>query len=343
MTSDASPKRYDDLCTLERKSMLRVLGRYVNCSNGAVKSAWSGTGLEMRFEGTGIAVVHDGPRVRYSLEVDGVQLEDFFFEEGLTTRKMATDLEPGPHLVRIERQGEALFGVSQWRAILVEGGALLPRPLRKARQIEIFGDSISCGYGNEGTNVECGFSAETENHRLSYGRLLARRLDAEISTVAWSGKGVASNYGGEDGPTLVDLAERSVPQENSIWFPSANGIPHLVIINLGTNDYSTDHDPTDEEFNSAYERLLTLVRKLSPNALIMATVGPLLSGEDLARARKNIQSVVEARREAGDARIVVMEMSTTNDSPGCDYHPGLETHRKMAAELEAEVRKHSPW
>ncbi len=330
-----------DLRSLLQSRRLRVIGRYATRTNGSVLVSWSGTGLELRFEGTGLRLTHRGPRVRYQRTLDGRVLEDFFFAEGQDDHQVVAHLPEGEHTLRLERQGEALFGVSTFSQIIVDGGQLLELEAPRRKYIEVYGDSITCGYGNEGKSVDCGLSPETENHAKSYGRILADRFGAELSAIAWSGKGVASNYAGDTAPTLTAIHRLAVPQnpEQDWHFPEETH-PAAVIVNLGTNDYSTDHDPSDARFIAEYERLLRSIRSSYPQAFILATVGPLLGGQDLVLARKNIQAVVDRLVESGDPKVASYAMQTTNENPGCDYHPGLSTHEQMATELEAQLRPH---
>jgi len=319
-------------CQLLEQGHLRVIGRYQACASGGVDVAWSGTGIEVRFSGTGLTLRHRGPRLRYARLVDGRELPDVYVNEGEQELTIAAGLTPGEHVVRVLRQGEALFGAATWLEVEVMEGQILPAPPPPARRLEIYGDSISCGYGNEGADVNCTFSAETENHYLSYGSLLARALDAELTTVAWSGRGVAQNFARQPGPTLVDLAELALPeQETSAWTnPTA---PQAVLINLGTNDFSTEPDPTLENFVDEYTRLINTLRARYPQTFILCTVGPMLSGADLARAELAIGAAVEAQKRRGDERIAQHRLTTSNIAPGCDWHPSLETHRNMAKEL----------
>ena len=322
----------------------RPIGRHEIRRDGALRFSWSGAGLSARFEGTGSAVVHNGPRVRFAVAIDGQAQTDVFFEAGSHRFILAQGLTKGPHTLTLLRQSEASFGPSELSDLEVLDGKLLDPPLASARRIEIYGDSISCGYGNEGKDVNCGFSAETENHQLSYGAILARQLSAELSTVAWSGRGVARNYAGENAPTLVDLAERAIPQEeNSLWSFGAEDAPQAIIINLGTNDYSTAPDPSDEAFIQQYDRLLAALRAHYPDAFVLCTVGPLLGGADLETARKNIAAAVTRRTKAGDTKLVAYEMLTTNAHPGCDWHPGLSTHQNMADELLPVLKNALAW
>jgi hypothetical protein len=105
------------------------------------------------------------------------------------------------------------------------------------------------------------------------------------------------------------------------------------LINLGTNDFSTEPDPTLENFVDEYTRLINTLRARYPQTFILCTVGPMLSGADLARAELAIGAAVEAQKRRGDERIAQHRLTTSNIAPGCDWHPSLETHRNMAKEL----------
>ncbi|HEY5959907.1 MAG TPA: SGNH/GDSL hydrolase family protein, partial [Polyangiaceae bacterium] len=204
------------------------------------------------------------------------------------------------------------------------------------------GDSISCGYGNEGTSPDCRFSAETENHYLSYGAILARRFGAELSTVAWSGRGVVKNYNGQAGDVMPVLYDRALPETStSTWQPSEPY--HAVIVNLGTNDFSTEPDPEMGQFVVGYVTLLATIRAHHPKAFVLCTIGPMLGPADRERAEAGIAAAVAERNSAGDRRIEMFRMRTQNDKPGCDWHPGLTTHQRIAAELAVPLRHALDW
>jgi hypothetical protein len=172
---------------------------------------------------------------------------------------------------------------------------------------------------------------------------LARNLGAESSTVAWSGKGVVSNYGGNREAPMPDIYDRAEPNEpGSVWDYTL-WQPDALLVNLGTNDYSTDNDPADEEFVGAYTSLLATFRNRYPNAQILCTVGPLLDGADLAKAETNIRAAVARRADAGDRKVAFHAMRVPNTNPGCDWHPGVTTHAAMAKDLEPVLRSLVGW
>ncbi len=320
---------------------VHLVGRYDACNDTGVRMSWSGTGFVARFLGTGLEVSFEGSGSQYTVVVDGA-VEDTLVTDGGGTYTLASGLAAGEHQVELYRRVEPNQGAATLVDVAVVGGDLLPAPPRPSRLIEIIGDSITCGYGNEGPNTSCGFTPDTENHYLTYGALLAREFGAELSTVAWSGKGVVSNYNGDLVDPLPALYERAEPNDaSSEWHFGWQ--PNLVIINLSTNDYSTNQDPTDVNFTTGYEELLTTIRGHYPDAYILCTVGPMLGGSDLATAQTNIAAAVSSRQNAGDDRVNVYDMTTGNPDPACDWHPNLVTHAAMADELSAVIAPMLGW
>jgi lysophospholipase L1-like esterase len=272
----------------------------------------------------------------HQVVVDGHPLGKITTKRELQRYVLVDGLSAGEHDAELLRRTEASFGPTILLGLDVIDGEVVATQRSKPFKLEIVGDSISCGYGNEGDSPTCSFSAATENHYLSYGAILARSLGAELSTVAWSGRGVVKNYNGEAGETLGALYERILPEVPTSIYQAQQGAD-AVIVNLGTNDFSTEPDPSEDDFATGYVALLERIRRNHPTAFILCTIGPMLGGEDLEKAARAIARAVEMRKHQGDERIDRHVLTTRNDNPGCDYHPGLGTHRAMAEELKVEL------
>jgi lysophospholipase L1-like esterase len=323
----------------------RFVGR-VDTSDGAgARFAWSGTGVVAHFSGSSVAVRLSGGQ-QYTVLVDGVLQPKLVSTGGLDS--LASGLTEGEHELELYRRTEANQGEAQLLGFDFAGGQLLAPPPAAERRIELVGDSISAGYGDEGADMNCPFTPDTENHYLSYGALAARELGAELSTVAWSGKGVVCNYG-DDAASCSDpmpsYYDRTLPARATSQWDFSSWQPQAVVVNLGTNDFSTMSDPTEEQFEQAFGALLDRIRTAYPAALILATVGPLLNGTDLTTARAYIDAVVSARTQAGDAKLKSFELAPQNaaDGYGCDWHPSARTHQIMAGVLATKLRAELGW
>jgi hypothetical protein len=189
------------------------------------------------------------------------------------------------------------------------------------------------------------FTPQTENHYLSYAAITARTLQAELSTVAWSGKGVVCNYG-DDASSCMDplptYYDRVLPNRADSAWDFSRFQPDAVVINLGTNDLSTNSDPDQATFESSYKDLLERVRAAYPTAHILCTNGPMLNGTDLANVRLYLANVVKALQ---DPKITTFEIATQDgsDGYGCDSHPSLERHNKVATVVTAALRTALGW
>ena len=132
----------------------------------------------------------------YNIFIDGIWIKKISCAFSRKEYIAATNLSEGSHTLLLTKRTEASFGAGRFDGLLLdEGKKLLPLPPKLSRKIEIIGDSISCGYGNEGKTISCPNLREFENSYLTYGGFLGRELNAELSIIAYSGKGVVRNYG----------------------------------------------------------------------------------------------------------------------------------------------------
>lgn len=325
---------------------VRYVGRVDNSDPAAVRLAWSGTGAIARFSGTQVGV-----KIRtahqFTAVVDGVVRVPKLTPNAGTT-PIANGLTDGVHIVEIYRRPEANQGEAVFLGFDFGTGQLLAPPPAPERRIEMIGDSISCGYGDEGADQTCTFSADTENHYVTYEAITARDLGAELVTIAWSGKGVVCNYG-DDANSCVDplpvFYDRTLPQRPTSPWNFGAWQPQVVVINLGTNDFSTAMDPSQADFEAGYKAFLAHIRGNYPNALILCTVAPLLNGSDLATTKSYIAEVVQQMNTAGDSKVKAFDIAPTDpaDGYGCDYHPSQKTHAKMATQLTAEIKADLGW
>lgn len=320
---------------------LRFVGRHVIEDDMSVRFGWSGSGLVARFRGTAIRVTLDDPAHYYTVVVDGEVGPRLATTSGAQQYTLAEGLVDAEHVVELYRRTEGSYGSTHFMGVEIDGELLAPPPV--SRRIEVLGDSITCGYGNEGPDQYCNFSADTENHYLTYEAIAARELGAELSTIAWSGKGVVYNYGTDTNQPLPEIHRRALPTQASSTWDFASWQPDVVLINLGTNDFSTDGDPSESLFVGEYVKLLESLRGDYPDTLILCTVAPKLFGNDQVQAETYIASAVAQRNAAGDSRVKQVDISTDSTGFGCDWHPSLATHQAMSQRLVTLLKAELGW
>jgi len=283
-------------------------------------------------------------------------------------------------------------GVMTYTGITTDGTLLpTETPAAAPRQIEFIGDSITNGYGArslyhspvlgrdsactvDGTYTAYKQDSTTESASLSYALLTSHKLSAQYALVASSGRGAYRN-----GATTADPAGTGTPTMSTLYpytlHPYASDIsgatvtgtipawdaaaataakwaPQVVVINLGTNDFSkhgTDAtNPNNEahpvnagQFQAAYGALLTKVHGLYPSAKIIPMVGPMLSTTNKTAALAAVNAAITAV-DSGNTYVTtvldvgVQAVDSTTDT-GCEYHPLPSKHADVAGQLEAKI------
>lgn len=113
----------------------------------------------------------------------------------------------------------------------------------------------------------------------------------------------------------------------------------MVVINLGTNDYSylsPSFSSRSKEFIKGYADFLKQVRQKNPNAYIFCTMGTM-GGESVYGLIE--QAVGEYSAATGDTRIksYASPVQTQEDGYGADYHPSVKTQQDSAQLLTEEI------
>jgi hypothetical protein len=314
--------------------VVHYIGRFTNDHS----FEWSGSGMAARFTGTGISVSISGAANTFEAFVDGAHVATF--DSPVTSFAIANNLTAGGHRVEVYRRTEPLFGNATFGGFAVMDGELIASPFPFAHRMELIGDSITCGYGDLGLNGTCHLDLTTESELLAYGALTAQALDAAVHVIAWSGKGMWRQFGDGSTPSplqMPDLYERTIPDDAASTWDHTAFVPEVIVINLGTNDWSTG-DP-GPPYEQVYLTFLTHLRSLYPDAHIFCTLGPM---QDDPAALAHVQNVVNAFADARVHYLAFAEQQAS-DGYGCDYHPSQTTQQSMANVLEAAIREVTGW
>lgn len=263
---------------------------------------------------------------------------------------LASGLKNEKHTIELVKRTEAFWGEVQFLGFTVTDGKLLDAPTPSDRRIMFIGDSITCGYGDEGNDPKQKFTEKNENSNFSYGALTAKNLGADPMIISWSGIGVLRDCTGDTSNVMPKRYDRIVPYTSTKLWDAEKWIPKVIVINLGTNDFSVDKVgippiPDKTAFTSAYSAFLDHIRNQYPKAYIYCAIGPMLSGDKLTIQREYISEMVNSRKSAGDNRIHFIEFPTQNPANGYgeDWHPSLKTHAIMADQLTAQIKDDLGW
>jgi len=302
----------------------------VELSPGTASFDWSGVGFSFFFEGTSVSLVFSGGNQNeYNVSIDDNDYPVIIITStNMMTYPVASGLTNAVHKIIIIKRTEAEFGVQVLHSIVLDTNKWLqPSPPIPTRRLEFIGDSITCGYGDEGI-FPCGFTPQTENNLKAYSGIVADYFAAAVFVECWSGKGLVRNYGDKN-PTSTDpfpsYYNRTLASANNSPTWSFSWIPDGVVINLGTNDYSTQPAPSADVFNAAYKMFINQIRtRYGAKLHLFLVCGPMIGNP----CCQNVKQVVAENQP--NVHFVDLEGILQQSDLGCDYHPNVAGHKKMA-------------
>jgi hypothetical protein len=253
------------------------------------------------------------------------------------TITVASNLADKEHTITIVKDTEGSIGYIEFVGLQCE--ALLPPPAPKQRRIELFGNSITCGFGNDTTEIPCGKGEWYDKHNawMSYGAITARALDADYHLSSVSGIGLIHSCCNL--PILMpQVFDKIDMRENSIGWNFQSYQPDVVTICLGQNDGIQD----STAFCSAYVDLVKQLRNKYPKSSIVL-LNSVMADTNLNTTLKSyITSVIKKTHSSGDLNTSFF-FFPDRFVGGCDSHPSVAEHQKMAEQLTAYLRKLKNW
>ena len=289
---------------------------------------------------------------RFEILMDGNKVRDIRMTEKALSVTVFDGAEKRDAEIRLIKLSECTQSLMALQGIDTDG-AITPLPARPLK-MEFIGDSITCGYGVEGKDVEAPFTTAAENAGKAYAFLTAEELNADVVMTSFSGYGIVSGY-------TPDPAERNekelVPTYyeregmNLFRLPSGKRVqdirrdfeafqPDYIVMNLGTNDLSwcgTDGE-RGRLFVRKYADFLKTVRRHNPAARILCALGVMGTGLN----QQMEQAVRDYCRETGDGEIRVLlleEQNVARDGLGSYYHPSETTQRLLAETITDAIRE----
>ena len=221
----------------------------------------------------------------------------------------------------------------------------LAQPGILSRKIQLIGDSITAGYGVDGT-APCPESILMFDNSYTYGHLLATNFSAELVGIqAWSGKGIYVNCC-DDLPTMATMALQLFANQTSTvtnWDFNNPSRPDITIIALGTNDYAFNRSVNNatfvQNFVNAYVDFIYQLTQYhySNYTTVFLGLGPITDSY-------------------GPALVEIMNICRTNYSipvyilnftgaplTGCNNHPNKTGHQIMFEMAQPQIAEIMGW
>ncbi len=344
-----SASAIDSDTVLPNNPLIEYTGRIDFANPLKPRFSYSGVSVRACFQGTSISIILSEASAQnyYQVILDQVKLDKFQAKSGQNTYAIAAGLKDTIHEIELFRITEEQFGKTQFCGFVVDKGkSLVEISNKREHLIEFIGNSITCGYGNEGVNGAGSFSAVTENHYMTFAAITSRSLQARHLAVCKSGIGIYRNY---DGPVtgntdcMPNLYEHIYLYDATPLYQFAQK-PDLICIDLGTNDFSTGKGDSTL-YVSRYLKFIDNLQVKNKNADILCLLGPMMSGTDLIRIRKYLKVIVDSANAKNTGKVYFFEMSAQTGSLGIgiDYHPNVAQHLKNAKELIGYISTLKGW
>lgn len=246
-------------------------------------------------------------------------------------------LSIGKHTLEIYKNTEANIGYLELVGFRCE--ALLEPTPKPVRKIECIGNSITCGTGSDLSAIPCGKGVWHDQHNayMSYAAITARDLNAQFHLSAVSGIGLMRSCCNMD-IIMPQVFDKVSMRDDTIAWDFNLYQPDVVTICLGQNDGVQD----SAAFCNKYVSFLKTLRDHYPAANFILLSSPMADETLKVFMKKTLSAVALKMQHEGDTNVHTYFFARSYTS-GCDYHPTVEEHKLIAAELTEAARKIMHW
>ena len=373
---------------------LRYIGRFDHSDPAAPVFQWPLTAVEaaVTCASAGNATFQFETRDakgRWRILVDGAVVDDSMHSAGEHSLSVALPAASAGHTVRLLKDTEDVSGNPAmsldgkpraeggvvFRGMRLGGGcrgatgAAAARLLAPAaRTLEVYGDSISCGFGNQALTAKdkvlclasaCieplvkgdpGVLSRVSSASDAWHAQAARLVGAEVVGLQCvSGIGMCKNANDlkDASPwNMSAFAGATLPYQPGAPRWSFGGpAPDVVVVNLGTNDYDTSvfgNAPTEEAFEAQYVAFVGAAMAHYDRA---ATHVLLVCGPMTNRFCGSVSAVAETLLGLGYS--AAYAAASLPESPagnkGCAGHPDVDEDIAMAKLVVPVLKKLAGW
>ena len=311
---------------------------------------WSGSSISLNFKGSEIsAILKDADTANYyNVILDDQLISKIQLDTIKKSYILASGLSERNHKIQLFKRTEWGKGQTFFYGFETnENAKVLSKSKPKKKKIEFFGDSITCGYGNEVLNGRDSGTGHFENNYLTYGAITARHFDAQFSCIANSGIGIMVSWFPDTMPDIYDLTD---PHDKNTLWDFNKYTPDVVVINLFQNDSWIVNQPKNGEFIKkfgsqkpnedfivkSYQNFVKKIRTKYPKASIICVLGNMDATKE---GSKWPDYIVKAVENFNDNKIYTHFFKYKN-TPG---HPKVSEQKAMADSLIAFINQNIKW
>lgn len=322
-------------------------GRYDITPAGGVRWGFPGVTAHLHFRSDSLLVKMEASDedLYFDLSVDGAPPTVLRVDKGVADYSLFKAERAAEHTIVLTRRNESWQGT----CTLLEFSfgptrEWLSAPELPRRKLMFIGDSVTCGemvaYA-DGREMRAKLNS---NARVSYGMLLARRLNAQCHLVSYGGRGIIRDWQGiRDTRNAPQFYELALPDDPAVRWDHRRYVPDAIGIQLGTNDFNQGI-PDQNEFINAYVQFVEKVRRDAPNALIFLMDSPIVNDEPTRGPRRAaLHSYLEQIvARLNSPKVILAPLSYYPGVPKNGHPTGAE-HEAMAGELEPLLRRKLGW
>ena len=327
---------------------IEYIGRVDKTDTKKPRFGFSGVALRFKFSGEVLKVMFSSTSEKnhYFFIIDEEKPIKINLKSHLSIYALAEALKDTIHEAQIIRLTEGSQGIDTFHGLILGANDSLVRlPQAKKRMFEFYGNSITCGFGNETDDPGDRFDPSQENFYYTYASYVSRIFEADCIGISKSGIGMYRNHRGSatgSSDNMLTVYDHILFKDNNLLWDFTGYIPEIVGINLGTNDARDQDLFRSEIFEDSCKVLVQTLRMYYPDAHIIYITGPTQKGEKLASVQNAVKNVIE---DLNDPKFTLFNMSSQTGEFGIGgtWHPTAAQHYHNAKELARYIESIRQW